>query len=58
MKKLFAILSVCALLLAGCGKNDTAADTTAATDSPQIVTPTGEGQAVIPEEGDISIEIG
>jgi hypothetical protein len=61
MKKLLIIMSVLTLLLCGCGekakKSDTQADTV-----PQvtldITIPTGAGEAVIPEEGDIVIPLG
>ena len=51
MKKFFIIMSVLSLLLlAGCGKN-------AEEPAIEIVTPTGAGEAVVPEEGDIVIPI-
>ena len=52
MKKLLIVLSVLTLLLAGC----TAAPKETEP-QPQITTPTGVGDAVVPEEGDIVIPI-
>ena len=59
MKKLLIVMSVLSLsllLLAGCGKKK--AEETLPTGGLQIVTPTGAGEAVVPEEGDIVIPIG
>lgn len=55
MKKLFAILSLVALLLCGCGKNDTPAATG---ETPEPAPTIGAGEAAIPEDGDIVIPIG
>lgn len=55
MKKLLIVMSVLSLLLlCGCGKK---ADAKATQPSIEIVTPTGAGEAVVPEEGDIVIPI-
>ena len=52
MKKLLILLVMATMLLlmGGCGDEET-------TEIPNISTPVGEVQAVVPEEGDISIEI-
>lgn len=55
MKKLLIAMSLLSLLLlCGCGKK---ADAKATQPSIEIVTPTGAGEAVVPEEGDIVIPI-
>ena len=56
MRRVFAILALVLLLLAGCAKQD-------ATPTDEGVTPSfsveaGKGEAVVPEEGDIVIPIG
>lgn len=56
MKKIFAIAAVCMLLLAGCGGKQP--QETEPENKPDVVIPTGTGEAVVPEEGDIAIEIG
>lgn len=58
MKKLFVMLSVCALLMAGCATKSPAETETQPQNTVDIDIPNGAGEAVVPEEGDISIEIG
>ena len=56
MKKLMIVMgNATLLLLAGCGKE--AAPETTPSVSIDVVTPTGAGDAVVPEEGDIIIPI-
>ena len=62
MKKLFAVLSVTALMLAGCAaapeQTQTQTQPTTETEGTVSVSiPNGVGEAVVPEEGDIVIEI-
>ena len=61
MKKLLIIMSVLTLLLCGCSEKEK--KTEAQAESVPAVTlditiPTGAGEAVVPEEGDIVIPIG
>lgn len=56
MKKMFAIVCVLMLLLAGCGKAPGKTETQPSV-SVDLTIPTGAGQAVVPEAGDIVIEI-
>ena len=58
MKKLFAIISVCALLMAGCATKAPAETEMQPQATVDVDIPNGAGEAVVPEEGDISIEIG
>ncbi len=58
MKKLFAVTFLCLLLLAGCGKKAPAPDATESLPTPTMNIDSGEGEAVVPEEGDIVIPIG
>ena len=58
MKKLMILLALAALLLAGCGAQPESQTTT---DAPQTTTdaqlPEGAGEAAVPEEGDIIIDL-
>lgn len=56
MKKLMLLLVSLLLLLslAACGEEETAAEST---ETPKFSTPVGKVEAVVPEEGDIAIEI-
>ena len=55
MKKFLIVMSILSLLvLAGCAKEATE---TLPSVAPEIITPTGAGEAVVPEEGDIVIPI-
>ena len=54
MKKFMLLMAVLALLLCGCGNGGT----TETTEGIQIIQPQqGAGEAVVPEDGDIVIEI-
>lgn len=63
MKKLLILLSLTAILLAGCGGKDAeetnGTDTTETTSAsvPPLSIPSGKQEAVVPEEGDIVIPI-
>lgn len=56
MKKLFAVTALSLLLLAGCA--DKAPKESTPSTVPDISVPAGQGEAVVPEEGDIVIPIG
>ena len=57
MKRLFAVLALVLLLLAGCGNKETTPDATEGS-TPAFSVESGQGEAVVPEEGDIVIPIG
>ncbi|MBR4864853.1 MAG: hypothetical protein IKU07_09775 [Oscillospiraceae bacterium] len=57
MRRLFAILALVLLLLAGCGKQEAAPNGGEGT-TPAFSVESGKGEAVVPEEGDIVIPIG
>ena len=57
MRRLFAVLALVLLLLAGCGKQETAPKADEGT-TPAFSVDSGKGEAVVPEEGDIVIPIG
>ena len=54
MKKLAILLALAALLLAGCGAQTDPETTTTAPEQPGTI---GAGEAVVPEEGDIIIDL-
>ena len=57
MRRVFAILALVLLLLAGCGKQE-ATPTADQETTPAFSLEAGKGEAVVPEEGDIVIPIG